>query len=140
MRGRGLGREAAGHARACAPIAPVVRKALHVSIVAGVPTSSLVQWLGVDRVIRAMPNTPALIGAGVTAMLATPGTSRADRALAQEILAATGYTFWVDSDERIDAVTALSGSGPGFVFEHAVREAVASAHERARSLSAGPSA
>ncbi|MGB6103107.1 MAG: pyrroline-5-carboxylate reductase [Pusillimonas sp.] len=91
--------------------------ALHLSIVAGIATHTLSRWLESDRIVRAMPNTPSTIGAGVTGMLAMPGTSPADRQLAEIIFGATGYCFWVESDERIDAVTAVSGSGPGYVFE-----------------------
>ena len=63
-----------------------------------------------------MPNTAALVGAGVTGMAAAAGVSDADRALAADVLAATGHCFWVESDERLNAVTAVSGSGPGYVF------------------------
>lgn len=89
---------------------------LHVSIVAGVPVTTLARVLGSGRVVRVMPNTPALVGAGVTGMLAAAEASRADCEIAERLLTPTGYTFWVDSDERIDAVTAISGSGPGYVF------------------------
>jgi pyrroline-5-carboxylate reductase len=90
---------------------------LHVSIAAGIPTDSLVKWLRSDRVIRVMPNMPAILGRGVSGMFGTPGIAEADRALAEDLFTGTGHVFWVDSDERIDAVTALSGSGPGYVFE-----------------------
>lgn len=125
--------------KATAPIAPILAGSLHISIVAGVATPSLVQWLGTDRVIRTMPNTPALVGSGVTAMLGAPGASKSDRALAEKLLAATGYTFWLDSDDRIDAVTALSGSGPGYVFEflasfQQAAQAIGFSPEEAREL------
>lgn len=90
---------------------------LHISIVAGVPVSTLSGVLGSNRIVRVMPNTPALVGAGVTGMLAAAEADRMDCAMAERILSPTGYTFWVDSDERVDAVTAVSGSGPGYVFE-----------------------
>lgn len=102
---------------AIAPARPVLRAPLHVSIVAGITTTALSQWLGSDRVIRAMPNTPALVGSGVTGMMAMSGATKTDRSLADKIFSATGYTFWVDSDDRMDAVTAVSGSGPGYIFE-----------------------
>ena len=90
--------------------------ALHVSIAAGVPLKTLSQWLRSQRVVRAMPNTAALVGAGVTGMIAAEGVSEADRKRAEAVLAATGHCFWVESDERLDAVTAVSGSGPAYVF------------------------
>ncbi|MCT9811245.1 pyrroline-5-carboxylate reductase [Acidovorax sp. Be4] len=90
--------------------------ALHVSIAAGLSLQTLSDWLHSQRVVRAMPNTAALVGAGVTGMAAAEGVSAADRQLAASVLAATGHCFWVDSDERIDAVTAVSGSGPAYVF------------------------
>lgn len=93
-----------------------LRSPLHISIAAGIRCTDLSSWLGSDRVIRAMPNTSALIGAGVTGLAASPGASEMDRQSAQRILAATGHCFWVENDERIDAVTAVSGSGPAYVF------------------------
>ncbi|MBS0343825.1 MAG: pyrroline-5-carboxylate reductase [Proteobacteria bacterium] len=90
--------------------------ALHLSIAAGLPLPTLSQWLQSERIVRAMPNTAALVGAGVTGMVAATGVSAADRALATAILAATGHCFWVESDERLDAVTAVSGSGLAYVF------------------------
>ena len=88
--------------------------ALHVSIAAGLPLETLSQWLQSQRVVRALPNTAALVGAGVTGMVAAEGVSEADRQLAAAVLAATGHCFWVESDERLDAVTAVSGSGPAY--------------------------
>lgn len=90
---------------------------LHISICAGISTRSLREWLGSSRVIRSMPNTPALVGQGVTGMYATSEVDAKDRTMAEEVFSPTGYSFWVESDERIDAVTAVSGSGPGYVFE-----------------------
>lgn len=95
---------------------PHLADSLHISIAAGVSSTDLATWLKSDRVIRAMPNTPALIGAGVTGLLAGAGVTTQDRELATVVLGATGYSFWVESDERIDAVTAVSGSGPAYVF------------------------
>ncbi len=89
---------------------------LHLSIAAGLSLQTLSQCLQSQRVVRAMPNTASLVGAGVTGMAAAEGVSEADRQLAATVLAATGHCFWVDSDERIDAVTAVSGSGPAYVF------------------------
>jgi pyrroline-5-carboxylate reductase len=90
---------------------------LHVSICAGVSTSALAHRLVSRRIVRAMPNTPALVGSGVTGLFALPEVTAADRQLVESLFAPTGHSFWVDSDERIDAVTALSGSGPAYVFE-----------------------
>ena len=102
--------QAASEARAC------LGSALHISIAAGLPLNTLRQWLQSERVVRAMPNTAALVGSGVTGMVAAWGVSKGDRELAAVILGATGHCFWVESDERLDAVTAVSGSGPAYVF------------------------
>lgn len=90
--------------------------ALHISIAAGVPASTLAGWLGSARVVRAMPNTAALVGAGVTGLVAVGGVSEADRRTAESTLAAAGHCFWVADDARLDAVTAVSGSGPAYLF------------------------
>jgi pyrroline-5-carboxylate reductase len=90
--------------------------ALHVSIAAGLPSSVLKEWLKSDRVIRTMPNSAATIGAGVTGIFAGSGVTPADRSLAEKLLSPTGKIVWVDSDARIDAITAVSGSGPAYVF------------------------
>ncbi|TEA72295.1 pyrroline-5-carboxylate reductase [Allopusillimonas ginsengisoli] len=94
---------------------------LVISVAAGISTGTLAQWLGTadqpwTRLIRCMPNTPALIGAGATGLLALDGVSEDDRAIAQQMLRAVGEVVWVDDDAGIDAVTALSGSGPAYVF------------------------
>ncbi|MFC4276435.1 pyrroline-5-carboxylate reductase [Achromobacter aloeverae] len=94
---------------------------LVVSVAAGLRGDVLAGWLGQDgqpygKLVRCMPNTPALVGAGVTGMLALPGVGEADRALAQAMLGSVGQVVWVDDDAAIDAVTALSGSGPAYVF------------------------
>jgi len=87
------------------------------SIAAGIRARDIARWLqGHAAVVRAMPNTPALVGAGVTGLYALPGVSADQRAQAEAILGAVGATVWVDSDESIDAVTAISGSGPAYVF------------------------
>ncbi|MBK7720097.1 MAG: NAD(P)-binding domain-containing protein [Simplicispira sp.] len=84
---------------------------LHLSIAAGVSLPDLVRCFGSSRVVRAMPNTPALVGAGVTGMLPAAGVSEADKALAEGVLSVAGRVFSVRSDEEMDAVTAISGSG-----------------------------
>jgi pyrroline-5-carboxylate reductase len=94
---------------------------LVISIAAGISIDSLGKWLGEDakpfgNVVRCMPNTPALVGAGVTGMSAPATTSAADRERATALLSTVGEVVWVDNDKAIDAVTALSGSGPAYVF------------------------
>ncbi|WP_313219290.1 pyrroline-5-carboxylate reductase [Stenotrophomonas sp.] len=90
---------------------------LVVSIAAGITSAQLVRWLGGrPAVVRAMPNTPALLGAGVTGLFATAGVSHAQRQQADTLLASAGRTVWIDDEARMDAVTAVSGSGPAYVF------------------------
>ncbi len=90
---------------------------LVVSIAAGVTLVSLARWLGGHgKLVRAMPNTPALIGAGVTGLCALPGVSDAERRQAEAILGAVGATVWIAEEALMDAVTAVSGSGPAYVF------------------------
>jgi len=132
-------------ASAVKPLLGALRAPLHLSIVAGVAICDLSGWLGSQRIVRAMPNTPSLVGAGVTAMLASPGVTVADRQLAESLLSATAHTFWVDSDERIDAVTAVSGSGPGFIFQfledlQAAAQALGFSQAQARELVIGTAA
>ncbi|WPG41405.1 pyrroline-5-carboxylate reductase [Variovorax sp. EBFNA2] len=93
-----------------------LRAPLHISIAAGIRCVDLSGWLGSTRVVRAMPNTSALIGASVTGLSAAPEAATADRRMAEEVLATTGHCFWVEGDERLNAVTAVSGSGPAYVF------------------------
>ena len=75
------------------------------------------RWLEALRVFRAMPNSAAVVGRGCTGMLALEAVSDSDRALTQEILASTGSLFWLDSDFQVDAIAAVSGSGPAYVFQ-----------------------
>lgn len=94
---------------------------LIISVAAGVSSSTLSRWLGTGdqpwtRLVRCMPNTPALIGAGATGLFALDGVSDSDKQIANQLLQAVGQVVWVDSDDSIDAVTALSGSGPAYVF------------------------
>jgi pyrroline-5-carboxylate reductase len=87
------------------------------SIAAGVRAADIQRWLkGHAAVIRAMPNTPALIGAGISGLYALPGVSPAQKGLASGILEAAGEVVWVEDEAQIDAVTAISGSGPAYVF------------------------
>ncbi|HEU0197756.1 MAG TPA: pyrroline-5-carboxylate reductase [Nevskiaceae bacterium] len=90
---------------------------LVLSIAAGIRLASLRQWLGDGpRLVRCMPNTPALVGAGAAALCAAPDTPAEQRALAQALISAVGVCCWVEDEARIDAVTALSGSGPAYFF------------------------
>jgi len=112
---------------------------LHVSIAAGISLATLQRWLAANRVVRVMPNTPALIGAGVTGLLAGPAVSEADRRFVESVFASTGHVLWVDSDEGVDAITAVSGSGPGYIFQflasyQAGAEALGFSKEQARDL------
>ena len=90
--------------------------ALHLSVAAGIRSSSIAAWLGTERVVRAMPNTPALIGQGMTALFARPAASTADRLAVERVIQTTGDFLWLDQEAQLDAVTALSGSGPAYVF------------------------
>ncbi|MBT8636365.1 pyrroline-5-carboxylate reductase [Polynucleobacter paneuropaeus] len=101
---------------------------LIVSIAAGIRTGDMSRWLGQTRCVRAMPNTPALIGKGITGLFAETSVSDADRNLAEVICNALGQTVWVDQEQLLDAVTALSGSGPAYVF--AFLEALQAGGER----------
>lgn len=88
-----------------------------ISIAAGVRVGTLRRWLGADApLVRAMPNTPALLRAGVAGLFAPPGTPQRSRDLAERILGAVGATCWVADEAQLDAVTALSGSGPAYFF------------------------
>jgi len=93
-----------------------VSAALQLSIMAGVRCASVAAATGSDRVVRSMPNTPALIGRGIAGLYAMPAVSTAECARIEQVLAATGSTIWVDREADLDAVTALSGSGPAYVF------------------------
>lgn len=101
-----------------AALAPhLAARPLIVSIAAGIRAVDLARWLGgYDAIVRTMPNTPALIGMGITGMVATAGVSDAQKALAGDIMAAVGQTVWLNDEAQIDPVTAVSGSGPAYVF------------------------
>src|SRR6185312_4424678 len=101
---------------------------LVISIAAGIPIRAIAEGLKTERVIRTMPNTPAQVGKGVTGAVPAAGVSPADRQLADQLLAAAGQVVWFDDEAMIDAVTAVSGSGPAYVF-HFV-EALAAAGVR----------
>jgi pyrroline-5-carboxylate reductase len=89
---------------------------LHLSVAAGVRSDSIAHWLSNDRVVRTMPNTPALIGKGITALYARDAVTAQDRSLAEKVIATTGDFLWLDDEAQLDAVTALSGSGPAYMF------------------------
>jgi pyrroline-5-carboxylate reductase len=94
-----------------------LRDALVVSVAAGVRIVDLSRWLGGHgRIVRAMPNTPALVGQGVTGLAAGPGLGATDREQARALFDAVGSSLWVDDDAGIDVVTALSGSGPAYMM------------------------
>jgi len=93
------------------------RQPLVISIAAGIRESDLRGWLGIDTaIVRTMPNTPALVGSGATALFANPAVNKEQKNLAESILRAVGMTLWVDDEGLMDAVTALSGSGPAYFF------------------------
>lgn len=100
-----------------AQLVPHIKSQLILSIAAGIRAGDLSRWLGGhDAIVRTMPNTPALIGKGVTGMVATTGVSDVQREAADAILRAVGETVWLDDEALIDPVTAVSGSGPAYVF------------------------
>ncbi|MEO8019639.1 MAG: pyrroline-5-carboxylate reductase [Pseudomonadota bacterium] len=106
----------AGTVQALAPVF-AQRAPLVISIAAGIRVADIVNWsAGTTAVVRAMPNRPALNSAGATAIYAPAGTSEAHRTLAAQVLGAVGTTVWVHSEDALDVVTALSGSGPAYFF------------------------
>lgn len=103
-------------AEAAAPCAPFVGGALQVSVMAGVRSEAIAAASGSEAVVRAMPNTPALIGRGIAGLFASPAVSVVQRAEVDALFAPTGATLWVEREAQLDAVTAVSGSGPAYVF------------------------
>jgi pyrroline-5-carboxylate reductase len=98
-------------------LAPKLGDHLVVSIAAGVRVGDLSRWLGGHaRIVRTMPNTPAMVGAGITGMFAQNGVDAEGRSAAESILRAVGAVVWVNDEHELDWVTALSGSGPAYVF------------------------
>jgi pyrroline-5-carboxylate reductase len=103
----------------CEALAPIAQSArpLIVSIAAGITTQQLDRWLGGGLpVVRTMPNTPALLGAGVTGLFANARVDAEGRTRTAALLSAAGPTVWIDDEARMDAVTAVSGSGPAYIF------------------------
>ena len=101
---------------AALPVAPFTTEALHLSVAAGIRSDSIAHWLKTERVVRSMPNTPALVGQGITGLYAREGVTAQDQQLITQVLKSTGETLWVDKESDLDVVTALSGSGPAYVF------------------------
>jgi pyrroline-5-carboxylate reductase len=101
---------------AATPVAAFTSQALHLSVAAGIRTDSICAWLGTRQLVRTMPNTPALVGQGMTALFACDGVSPQQKTLVEQVIATTGQYLWVDREQHLDAVTALSGSGPAYVF------------------------
>ena len=97
-------------------LAPLLAGQLLISIAAGIRAADLARWMGSQNLVRAMPNTPALIQSGMTGLYALPAVGSEQRAAAQTILSAVGNTLWLDNEAMMDAVTAVSGSGPAYVF------------------------
>ena len=95
---------------------PHLGDALHLSVAAGITSDSMVAWLGTERIVRAMPNTPALVALGMTGLFARSVASDVDRLLVETVVKTTGDFVWVENEKQLDAVTAISGSGPAYVF------------------------
>lgn len=110
-------------------VKPLLGAQLVITIAAGIRLADLSRWLGgYPRIVRVMPNTPALALAGISGLYAPRAVNAADRAVAEKILGAVGATLWLEHEENLDAITAVSGSGPAYVFyfiealEQAARE------------------
>lgn len=114
-------------------------QALHISVAAGITTATLARWLGSARIVRCMPNTPALVGQGMTGIYAAPCILEQERALVDAVLVPTGQRMWLEQEALIDSLTAISGSGPAYVFywiEALIQGGVelGLSHEQARQL------
>lgn len=97
-------------------MAPLLSGQLIISIAAGIRANDIARWTGTHNIIRAMPNTPALIRSGVTGLYAMQGVSEQQRDMAQQILLSVGSVLWLEEEAMMDAVTAVSGSGPAYFF------------------------
>lgn len=123
----------------CTQLAPLLKNQLVVSIAAGIRASDISGWLNTLNIVRCMPNTPALIQSGVTGLYALPQVSAVHKEIAANILNAVGSSVWLQEEAMLDGVTAISGSGPAYVFyfieamQQAARELGFNA-EQARSL------
>lgn len=98
------------------PLKALFPQALHLSVAAGIRSDSIAQWLGSERVVRAMPNTPALVGLGQTGLFARGAVNAEERQQVETLMSAVGQSIWVSREDLLDAVTAVSGSGPAYVF------------------------
>ncbi|MNZ31987.1 Pyrroline-5-carboxylate reductase [compost metagenome] len=113
----------------CEPLAAHLSAGqLIVSIAAGIPCASLERWLGARPIVRCMPNTPALVGLGASGLYANAQVSAEQRGQAEHLLSAVGIALWLDEEKQIDAVTAVSGSGPAYFF--LLMEAMTAAGEK----------
>ncbi|MFI4939684.1 MAG: pyrroline-5-carboxylate reductase [Burkholderiales bacterium] len=102
---------------AAAALLPFIASQLILSIAAGIRAVDLSRWLnGHAAIVRSMPNTPALIGQGITGMAAMPGVTQQQRDMADAVMRSVGVTVWLEDETLIDSVTAVSGSGPAYVF------------------------
>lgn len=115
-------------AAAASSLRELDNRPLFITIAAGIRIADLSRWLGYKAdVVRAMPNTPALLGVGVTALFADAAMATERRELAEGIMRAVGSALWVDREDLLDAVTALSGTGPAYFFlfmEHMIRTGI----------------
>ncbi|MCP3750052.1 pyrroline-5-carboxylate reductase [Pseudomonas sp. SBB6] len=101
----------------CEALKPSLKpEQLVVSIAAGITCASMNNWLGAQPIVRCMPNTPALLRQGVSGLFATAQVSPAQRQQAEQLLSAVGIALWLDAEQQLDAVTAVSGSGPAYFF------------------------
>ncbi|ROL77253.1 pyrroline-5-carboxylate reductase [Pseudomonas vranovensis] len=101
----------------CEALKPKLKpEQLVVSIAAGITCASMNSWLGAQPIVRCMPNTPALLRQGVSGLFATAQVSPAQRQQAEQLLSAVGIALWLDNEQQLDAVTAVSGSGPAYFF------------------------
>jgi pyrroline-5-carboxylate reductase len=101
---------------AAAPCRAHVQQALQLSVMAGIRTDAIEAATGSARIVRTMPNTPALVGRGMSGLFASAAVTADERTQVEQLLQPTGALLWVEREEQLDAVTALSGSGPAYVF------------------------
>jgi pyrroline-5-carboxylate reductase len=110
-------------------LAPGLSAQLVISIAAGIRLADISRWLGnYTRIVRAMPNTPALVRRGITGIFAHPSVSAEERGMAESVLAAVGQILWCERENQLDAITAVSGSGPAYVF-HFLESMIAAAED-----------
>ncbi|MDA0827175.1 MAG: pyrroline-5-carboxylate reductase, partial [Proteobacteria bacterium] len=98
----------------CQELQPALEGQTLVSVAAGVSTAQIAQWSGTDRVIRCMPNTPALVKTGMMGLFSNPSVHPDTCAAVENLLSSVGLTTWFDQESDLDAVTAISGSGPAY--------------------------